>query len=151
MELVIKDADKILLTVMIKKFKLFNNSYLEAGRQTMLRWYNQESNRNVCIRTLDYMIARLKSAEMIGRQSRTKDDGVVGKQFDTSLTFILKKGLNTLSWLGVAAYDIISSIKASPNERKKRARKDLPQRARWGSTAPMGEGDKRVNGLDDGE
>ena len=136
--LAIKDADKILLTVLIKKFGYWNVLYLAAGREKILEWYNLESNRGVCIRTLDYMIARLKGAEMIGRTSRTTDKDVVGRRFTTSLTFILKQGFDILTWMGVAPYNIINRIKASPRPRKERVRKDKALRTRVGSTSRLG-------------
>ena len=104
-----------------------------------LRVTNGETNRNVCIRTLDYIIARLKNADMIVRKMRTKDAGVAGKQFDTSLTELTNRGLYEIRKFGVRAFEIMERIRASPKKAKKKSHTVETGRVGSGSTGQVGE------------
>lgn len=139
MEVVIRDSDRILLVEIFKKFEYWEVTYIDAGRIKILEWYNRASGRGVCIRTLDYMIARLKDAGMIKRTFRTKDMGEFGKQFNSSLTVLLPKGLSALEYIGFKAFDLMKGLRDIVKPRKKRAREDKVQRAQSGSAVPIGE------------
>ena len=139
MQAIITDADRMILAIILKRFVFWKKAYINAGRVKMLEWYNGETKRNVCIRTLDYMIARLKNADMIVRKMRTKDAGVLGKQFDTSLTELTNRGLYEIRKLGVKAFEIMERIRSSPKKERKKPHTKETGRHGEGSTGQVGE------------
>lgn len=144
MQAAITDADKTLLTIIIAKMDYWDQLYLVAGREKLREWYNLASKRDICIRTLDYMIARLKNDEQIGRMSRTKDMGELGKQFITSLTKILPKGLETLRRCKVDSYGIFKRIRAVFKTRKERTPSEDSEGDREGSLTQLKDGISEV-------
>ena len=140
----IKGHHKDLLSMLLNKMKWAGKTYLEAKNKTLLKWYNQHAQRNVCIRTYYYYQARLKEHLAVNKTSRRSPDNEHGWIVLPSLTTILPEGMRLLRRAGVDVYNIINVIKEEMKAKRAEAsERDLKEASESGLTS-LGEIAKQI-------
>lgn len=140
----LKGQHKDLLSMILNKMKWAGKTYLEAKNETLLKWYNQHAQRNICIRTYYYYQARLKEHLAIKKVSRRSPDNEHGWIVLPSLTSLLPEGMRLLRRVGVDVYNVINEIKAERKALKTEASDREIDEASVEGLAPLGEIAKRV-------
>lgn len=111
----VKANDIQLLSVLFNKCVWAKKDYLVPSQVKLLEWYNNASRRNICIRTLNYMLRRLEDGSYIKRTQRQWPDARYNFWFRTTMYQWEFKGKLILERFGVKCIEILQEIKELMN------------------------------------
>ncbi len=106
----IKANDIQLLSVLLNKCVWAKKGYLKPSQKTLLSWYNNASRRDICIRTLNYMLRRLENGFYLRRQQRQWKDKAHRFWYRSTMYFWTPRGVIELERFGVVVRRVLTGF-----------------------------------------